>query len=133
MKLAEMSPLYEDSARRIQTRMEELRLRLRTTDDPDSARRLRRRLGGMALPALAIRAARGEDTAALSRLVRESEARGDCVSLSGLAVNGHDLAAAGVPAGREMGRVLNRLLELVLTAPEKNVPATLIEEARRWV
>ena len=75
----------------------------------------------------------GEDTAALSRLVRESEARGDCVSLSGLAVNGHDLVAAGIPAGREMGRVLNRLLELVLTAPEKNVPATLIEEARRWV
>ena len=44
MKLAELSPLYEDSARRIQTRMEELRLRLRTTDDPDSVRRLRRRL-----------------------------------------------------------------------------------------
>lgn len=44
MKLVEMSPLYEDSARRIQTRMEELRFRLRTTDDPDSARRLRRRL-----------------------------------------------------------------------------------------
>ena len=44
MKLAEMSPLYEDSARRIQTRMEELRLRLRTTDDPGSAQRLRRRL-----------------------------------------------------------------------------------------
>ena len=100
---------------------------------PEAARRLRRRLGGMALPTLAIRAARGQDTAALSRLVRESEARGDCVSLSGLAVNGHDLAAAGIPAGREMGRVLNRLLELVLIAPEKNVPATLIEEARRWV
>lgn len=44
MKLVELSPLYEDSARRIQTRMEELRLRLRTTDDPDSARCLRRRL-----------------------------------------------------------------------------------------
>ena len=44
MKLVELSPLYEDSARRIQTRMEELRLRLRTTDDPDSAQRLRRRL-----------------------------------------------------------------------------------------
>lgn len=44
MKLVELSPLYEDSVRRIQTRMEELRLRLRTTDDPDSAQRLRRRL-----------------------------------------------------------------------------------------
>ena len=40
MKLVELSPLYEDSARRIQTRMEELRLRLRTTDAPDSVRRL---------------------------------------------------------------------------------------------
>ena len=44
MKLAEMSPLYEDSARRIQVRMEELRLRLRTTEDPDSVRCLRQRL-----------------------------------------------------------------------------------------
>ncbi len=44
MKLAEMSPLYEDSARRIQVRMGELRLRLRTTEDPDSVRCLRQRL-----------------------------------------------------------------------------------------
>ena len=44
MKLAEMSPLYEDSARRIQVWMEELRLRLRTTEDPDSVRCLRQRL-----------------------------------------------------------------------------------------
>lgn len=44
MKLAELSPLYEDSAQRIQGRMEELRLRLRTADDPDTARQLRRRL-----------------------------------------------------------------------------------------
>ena len=44
MKLVELSPLYEDSARRIQTRMEELRLRLRTTEDPDSVRCLRQRL-----------------------------------------------------------------------------------------
>ena len=43
MKLAELSPLYEDSAQRIQRRMEQLRLDLRTADDPDSARQLRRR------------------------------------------------------------------------------------------
>lgn len=41
MKLAEMSPLYEDSARRIQRRMEELRLSLRSTEDPDCTRQLR--------------------------------------------------------------------------------------------
>lgn len=44
MKLAELSPLYEDSARCIQGRMEELRLRLRATDDPECAHQLRRRL-----------------------------------------------------------------------------------------
>ena len=44
MKLAEMSPLYEDSARRIQRRMEELRLSLRSTEDPECTRQLRRRL-----------------------------------------------------------------------------------------
>ena len=57
MKLAEMSPLYEDSARRIQVRMEELRLRLRTTEDPDSVHCLRQRLtelsaGGISLQEL---------------------------------------------------------------------------------
>ena len=61
------------------------------------------------------------------------DAKGREGLISGLAVNGHDLVAAGIPAGREMGRVLTQLLELVLTAPKKNVPATLIEEARRWV
>ena len=40
MKLAEMSPLYEDSARRIQRRMEELRLSLRSTEDPECTRQL---------------------------------------------------------------------------------------------
>lgn len=44
MKLAELSPLYEDSAQRIQERMEELKLRLRATGDPACARELRRRL-----------------------------------------------------------------------------------------
>ena len=43
-----------------------------------------------------------------------------CVSLKTLAVTGKDLIEAGYKPGREIGETLNRLLEEVLAAPEKN-------------
>ena len=52
--------------------------------------------------------------------------RGECVSLSELAVTGEDLKAQGVPAGREMGRVLSALLECVLDEPEFNKKEKLL-------
>ncbi len=45
---------------------------------------------------------------------------GDCVSLDSLKVKGNDLIEAGVPQGREIGRILNLLLEKVLDEPELN-------------
>lgn len=39
--------------------------------------------------------------------------RGDCVSLKNLAITGRELIAMGVPAGRQMGEILNSLLMLV--------------------
>ena len=39
---------------------------------------------------------------------------GDCTSLSRLAVSGHDLINAGIPEGKGLRNILNRLLELVM-------------------
>ena len=65
-----------------------------------------------------------EKIRSLTRQIREA---GDCLNLKGLAVNGQDLIRAGVKPGKEMGTILNRLLELVLEQPELNEKALLLE------
>ena len=54
-----------------------------------------------------------------------------CVlTLKNLAVNGKDLMEAGIPAGKELGRILNGLLETVLEDPAQNEKEKLIKIAR---
>lgn len=55
--------------------------------------------------------------------------RGDCLSLKNLAVTGADLIEIGIPAGKEMGRVLRELLFFVLEYPEGNERECLLEKA----
>lgn len=55
--------------------------------------------------------------------------RGDCVSLKNLAITGRELMAMGVPAGRQMGEILNSLLMLVLDNPQLNDRGQLSKEA----
>jgi len=47
-------------------------------------------------------------------------ANGECFTLRGLAVNGGDLLAAGVPGGKALGDTLSRLLDAVMLEPELN-------------
>ncbi len=51
----------------------------------------------------------------------------DCLSLKDLAVKGHDLIEAGVKPGPELGKELQRLLEVVLEEPEKNTKESLLQ------
>ena len=50
----------------------------------------------------------------------------DCVSLKTLAVTGSDLIAAGMKPGKEIGEILNRLLQLVIDHPEYNTKEYLM-------
>lgn len=50
----------------------------------------------------------------------------DCVSLKTLAVTGSDLIAAGIKPGKEIGEILNRLLQLVIDHPEYNTKEYLM-------
>ena len=62
----------------------------------------------------------------------EAELRKKTVpTLKTLAVNGRDLMAAGIPAGKELGRILNELLECVIEDPEMNEKARLLEVAKK--
>lgn len=63
----------------------------------------------------------------LCRLTETIRGRGDCVSLKQLAVTGQDLIAAGVKPGRQMGELLQKMLDLVLENPELNQRETLLD------
>ncbi|MCI9336773.1 MAG: HDIG domain-containing protein [Lachnospiraceae bacterium] len=66
------------------------------------------------------------------KLYGEILADSQCVSLRTLAVSGRDLIAAGWHPGREMGEVLNRLLELVLEDPARNTKEWLLAAAEEY-
>lgn len=51
----------------------------------------------------------------------------ECVSLKTLAVTGSDLIADGMKPGKEIGEVLNKLLDYVIEHPEANEKATLLQ------
>ena len=99
---------------------------------PDAlcARQWRHALGENALPALAVRAARG-DTAAeeLAELVKLSIEKNEPVRIADLDINGTDLIALGFKPGRLLQDILCDLLEVVWNDPAKNTREELIKEA----
>lgn len=64
-------------------------------------------------------------------LVAEVLAKGDCLGLRGLAVNGDDLLAAGFRPGPELGRTLRHLLGEVLEGRLPNDKTALLSEAEK--
>lgn len=66
------------------------------------------------------------DFAALSELAERLDADGVCCRISQLAVNGHDLMAAGVPAGPGIRKVLEALLDGVIREEYPNERQALL-------
>ena len=60
------------------------------------------------------------------RLYEEIVADAECVSLKTLAVTGTDLIAEGLKPGKEIGEILQALLQYVLDNPDKNQKDILI-------
>ena len=67
----------------------------------------------------------------LDERVKKELEKKTALSLKSLAVNGCDLMAAGIPAGKELGRILNELLDCVLEDPEMNKRDILLETAKK--
>jgi tRNA nucleotidyltransferase (CCA-adding enzyme) len=103
----------------------------RLENTPLFAREMIALYGDYALPALSLRAYKGEDTSALALTVQQQLDRGVCVKVADLAVNGADLAAIGIPKGREMGNVLNALLAKVMKDPDLNTKDALLDLAKQ--
>jgi len=66
----------------------------------------------------------------MHRIVDELVAENSCLSLRELAVNGHDLMALGI-CGKDIGKMLNHLLSMVLDEEIENEKAALLAEIRR--
>ena len=66
-----------------------------------------------------------EDVRRIYSVVME---RGDCISLKNQAVTGGDLIEAGVPEGREIGRILGEMLRDVVDVPEHNTKEYLMKK-----
>lgn len=67
----------------------------------------------------------------LKKRISEIESQKTALSLKDLAVNGKDLIAAGIPAGKELGKILSSLFDLVLENPEMNKKDVLLEKAKK--
>ena len=68
----------------------------------------------------------------VGRIYQEILEKKQCVSLKTLAVNGKDLMdEAGYVPGKELGTILQELLQLVIEEPELNDKGTLLKEARQ--
>lgn len=72
-----------------------------------------------------------ETLKAVQTVFEEILAQNECFSLHDLAVHGKDLLAAGVPAGPEIGRLLNMLLQAVLNGDLPNQQDLLLAAAKR--
>ena len=57
----------------------------------------------------------------------------NCVSLKTLAITGSDLIAAGMKPGKEIGEVLQKLLEAVLEDPTLNTKERLLKKAESFI
>lgn len=65
----------------------------------------------------------------LEEVYRQILLNKDCVSLKTLAINGKDLINAGMTPGKQMGDVLQKLLEDVIECPEHNNKEYLLQAA----
>lgn len=61
-----------------------------------------------------------ENLAGIKACYEEILEKNQCVSLRTLAVTGSDLIALGMKPGRQIGEVLDELLQMVLEDPESN-------------
>lgn len=71
--------------------------------------------------------------AEIPRLMQELRAEDACLSLRSLAVKGGDLMALGVPAGKLLGTLLQRLLDEVIEEHLPNERDALMNAASEWL
>lgn len=75
---------------------------------------------------------RRKDFQKIEEIAAEAQRESSCFSLKSLAVNGKDLIDAGFPAGKEIGKILQYLLENVIDGKYENEKETLLRAAENF-
>lgn len=73
------------------------------------------------------------DMNAIEACYKEIKEKEECTSLKMLEVSGSDLIALGVKPGKQIGEMLDRLLEVVLETPEYNKKEILVKIAKTYI
>jgi len=60
-------------------------------------------------------------------------AENPCITLKDLAIDGHDLIVLGIPQGKDIGVILNKLLEMVINEEVENTREALIEKVKEFL
>ncbi|CVI71009.1 CCA-adding enzyme [Clostridiales bacterium CHKCI001] len=69
-----------------------------------------------------------EDIIEIKKLYEEIVADHECITLKQLDVNGQDLIQIGILPGKQMGELLNKMLDYVLEHPEANRKEVLLDK-----
>lgn len=69
----------------------------------------------------------------LKEMYREIMEQGDCLSIKNLAVSGNDLIEHGMKPGKELGQILQKMLEDVLKYPSSNNKEYLLNHLNKYV
>ena len=101
---------------------------------PDAMRKLYKiRLADTLAQSMYMRQEKLELLEAVNAEMERILAAGECYSLAMLDMNGSDLIHMGVGSGRQIGEILNHLLEQVITGQLPNERASLLAAARELV
>ena len=73
-----------------------------------------------------------EDLKKVHALFEEIRAQGQCMTVKQLAIDGKDLIAYGIPEGKMIGDILNKLLDIVIENPSYNNKETLLSYVVKW-
>ncbi|MBR5514923.1 MAG: HDIG domain-containing protein [Clostridia bacterium] len=65
----------------------------------------------------------------LTEIAKEINERNECFSLSSMNINGNDLITAGIPKGKSVGKILNKLLLEVVDNKIPNEKSALLKRA----
>ncbi len=102
-------------------------------ENSESARRFLRRFGSDAKEVIEVSAVISPATCAdFAQFVLKAIEKNDCISIKDLAVGGDELLTLGFSVGKEIGGVLQYLLEEVIKSPNKNQKDTLLELAKKF-
>ena len=71
----------------------------------------------------------GEDTKKAMECAERIRKAGDCLFIKDLAVDGKDMGALGA-SGKEIGKILEKLLEYVYENPQDNTKEMLLYKAK---